>query len=130
MNRYELTIPMRPVAKARPRSTIRYDKSGRPYIQTFTPTNTKEAEAVIALHWLEKYGQTWIEDELEVSVLFYMPNKQRGDLDNYIKTVSDALNNVAYKDDKQIIKLYSQFMGIDKDNPRIELILTALGVSV
>ena len=32
-------------------------------------------------------------------------SKLRGDVDNYIKSVSDALNGVAYEDDRQIHKL-------------------------
>ena len=34
------------------------------------------------------------------------PKKRlRGDIDNYAKSVLDALNGVAYKDDKQIVRL-------------------------
>lgn len=29
----------------------------------------------------------------------------RGDLDNYVKTVLDALNGVAWIDDKQVVKI-------------------------
>lgn len=29
----------------------------------------------------------------------------RGDLDNYVKTVLDALNGVAWVDDKQVVKI-------------------------
>ena len=32
-------------------------------------------------------------------------SKLRGDLDNYTKTVLDALNKVAWNDDKQVMKL-------------------------
>lgn len=31
--------------------------------------------------------------------------KLRGDLDNYIKTVLDALNGVAWRDDSQVVKI-------------------------
>lgn len=32
-------------------------------------------------------------------------SKLRGDLDNMIKTVADALNNVAWDDDRQVVKI-------------------------
>ena len=32
-------------------------------------------------------------------------SKLRGDLDNYIKTVLDALNGVAWKDDSQVARI-------------------------
>ena len=33
-------------------------------------------------------------------------SKLRGDIDNYAKAVLDALNKIAYKDDKQVVSLY------------------------
>ena len=32
-------------------------------------------------------------------------SKLRGDLDNYIKTILDALNGVAWDDDSQVVKI-------------------------
>lgn len=32
-------------------------------------------------------------------------SKLRGDLDNYVKTVLDALNGVAWKDDSQVVRI-------------------------
>lgn len=34
-----------------------------------------------------------------------MKSKLRGDLDNYVKTVLDALNGVAWDDDSQVVKI-------------------------
>lgn len=34
-----------------------------------------------------------------------MKSKLRGDLDNYVKTVLDALNGVAWPDDSQVVKI-------------------------
>jgi Holliday junction resolvase RusA-like endonuclease len=32
-------------------------------------------------------------------------SKLRGDLDNYVKSLLDGLNGVAYEDDKQVVNL-------------------------
>lgn len=32
-------------------------------------------------------------------------SKLRGDIDNYIKTILDALNGVAWRDDSQVVKV-------------------------
>jgi Holliday junction resolvase RusA-like endonuclease len=50
--------------------------------------------------------------------LILSPHVKRGDLDNLVKALADALNGVAYEDDSQIYslkakKLYSQEPGIE-----------------
>jgi crossover junction endodeoxyribonuclease RusA len=37
-----------------------------------------------------------------------LPSKTRIDLDNCLKVVMDALNNVAYRDDSQIVKIVAE----------------------
>jgi Holliday junction resolvase RusA-like endonuclease len=32
-------------------------------------------------------------------------SKLRGDIDNYVKTILDALNGVAWRDDSQVVKV-------------------------
>lgn len=104
-----------PVAKARPRMT----RSGHVY----TPDKTTKAENEIRRAWQEKHGSI-IEGPVAVSVVFMLkmpetwskakklmaqyrevlPTK-KPDVDNLVKTVFDALNGLAYDDDKQIVEL-------------------------
>jgi Holliday junction resolvase RusA-like endonuclease len=55
----------------------------------------------------------------------YYSTKRVVDAPNLSKSVCDALNGVAYHDDRQIIYC-SQSKTYDKDNPRIEILLVAM----
>ena len=90
----------------------------------FTPTATLEHEAAIAALWKKKFGRRKpLEGPVKVSVDFdkhgmwveVAPTDGvsvlRGDIDNYLKAVLDALNGIAYVDDKQISVLLSTTTG-------------------
>lgn len=57
----------------------------------------------------------------KLSVRAYFPDARRRDLDNLIKSVADALNGVAYRDDTQIVQLGESEKHVDKLNPRTEV---------
>lgn len=46
-------------------------------------------------------GTAIIVESMDIDV----PSKLRGDLDNYLKLAFDALNGVAFDDDKQVVKI-------------------------
>lgn len=93
------------------------------HIQTYTPKDTKEYELRVKAAY--PGFKTFIDGEyLSVHIYAYYPipksasNKnrllmlsgrirpaKRPDLDNIAKSICDALNGVAYKDDSQIVKL-------------------------
>lgn len=103
-----LKIPWTPHAKGRPRVT----KTG----QAYTPEATRRAEKAIRQAFEERYDEGPLEGPLEVTVVLrndefdigvravgdYEHRKLRGDVDNYAKTILDALNGAAWIDDKQI----------------------------
>jgi len=109
MNVYTMVVDVKPKVKARPRAT----KTGRVY----TPATTLEQEKIIAGAWQDQIGET-ITEPVEVT-LVYTPDSTtvhvtssphnsttlRGDLDNYIKLTLDALNGVAWVDDKQVVRI-------------------------
>lgn len=55
-----------------------------------------------------------------VNVSVFRPAK-RGDLDNYLKVLLDALQGVLYQNDDQITEIHA-FRYDDPDNPRVELV--------
>jgi len=85
--------------------------------RVYTPAATHNAEQVIAAGWtgpkfagpvsvdviFSKAGTTVTVESLDP--LVYGNSVLRGDVDNMAKLVLDALNGVAYLDDKQVCKL-------------------------
>lgn len=65
---------------------------------------------------------------LAVEIRAYPPDKRRRDLDNMMKAALDALTHAgAWGDDSQIDDLRIVRCATDKDEPRIEIIVTELG---
>ena len=56
---------------------------------------------------------------VRVALHVVTPTK-RGDLDNRIKPTLDALQGLAYDDDKRVVELHAT-RGVDRDNPRVEI---------
>jgi Holliday junction resolvase RusA-like endonuclease len=106
---HRLWVPGKPKPKERPRM----GRGGHFY----TPRATKEAEAAIAGAW-KGMGGVLLDGPVEVILTFdpdgtyievepyeVRPSKIAADLDNLAKLVLDALNGVAYTDDKHIHRL-------------------------
>lgn len=60
-----------------------------------------------------------LQGALKVSIIIYRPRKA-GDIDGILKVSLDAMNKLAYEDDKQIIELHV-YRRDDKHNPRLEV---------
>lgn len=115
-------IPTKPVPKARPR----FAKTKRGTI-IYTPKATTEYENTIAQYALEartKAGIPLITDPVELSITIspqetYISIKKidnhkfkiRGDLDNVLKAILDALQGVIYKNDKQVKSINIKLIG-------------------
>lgn len=103
----KFTVYGKPQGKARPRFT----RQGRAY----TPKNTVDYEKQIKQAYVSA-GGTLISDTapIQICITAYLKkaksNKMvsptlKPDADNIAKAVCDAINNIAYKDDKQIVYL-------------------------
>ena len=118
MKKFNVTIPIKPVTKARPRVL----RKGWAY----TPKKTLDYEKAIAEYWRQathdfQYSR---EQAIVVNLSFGLPipkntskkktalmdagnipHIKKPDADNLAKAVMDALNKVAWVDDSQVIKV-------------------------
>lgn len=127
MKEFEYEVETIPKAKARPR----FKRIGK-FVQTYTPKTTQEYEKLIAEQYLLQGGTVFEYPYLEMSVIAYfpipkstrksdrllletgyVPYDKKPDADNLVKAIADALNGIAYVDDKQICSLkVKKFYGV------------------
>ena len=101
--------------------TLPFPPSSNRYWRNFRGRMVKSAEAR-AYHQqisLLLRNITQFTGEVVIALDFYRPKKQ-GDLDNRIKICLDALNGIAFEDDKQVAEIYARRFE-DKLNPRVEV---------
>lgn len=104
-----------------PKERPRFTSSGR----IFTPRRTLEYEQRVKASYMTEYpyGVAFPEEAVEMVINIYVQVPQsyskkrqdsmimnefptrRPDLDNQIKAIADALNGVAYTDDKQVVSI-------------------------
>lgn len=111
------TIPGEPYGKGRPRFT----KTGRIY----TPKKTADYERIVKREYLSQAKAQKLEGAISATIkatctvaksetkknrLLKLAGKifptKKPDCDNIAKTVLDALNTIAYKDDSQVVELH------------------------
>lgn len=135
----KFTILGEPMGKERPR----FRRVGN-YVQTYTPAKTKNYETKVRDSYYssnmntrhltgaiqaEIYGVFPIPVSVSKKLRAKMesgeePYTKKVDADNLAKIVLDALNGVAYEDDKQITKL--SVTKVYGKEPRVEVTLTEL----
>ena len=141
-----LIIDGNPFGKQRPR-VVRIRKGARKGAsRAFTPEKTANYENYIKTLYRQKYGRHTSfkeDDELHLDIKAYYkiakstpkylkemmitgmikPTK-KPDVDNIIKIIADSLNEVAYKDDKQIVACSCQKFYASE--PRVEIVISKL----
>lgn len=71
----------------------------------FEPSNRPVTIQILAYYKLAKSTPKYVVDEVTYNDFDYVP-QSKPDIDNIAKSVLDALNGVAYIDDKQVYSLY------------------------
>ena len=121
-----------PKARAR---TVR--KGGRTW--SFTPKKVAVWEKTVKEEAAKHFEQP-LHGPIQVSMIFYMdrPQSRRKDvwvpttpdLDNLEKAVLDALNGVAYDDDRFVVAKNAQKKYIHRDEPRVCVRVTSLSKQI
>ena len=119
---YVFIVPLRPVAKGRPRFT----RTGHAY----TPKATADYEQAVAAYarramaeigekkatgavnvWLTFYyapPKSWTKaQQLKCAEAGSLPKTTKPDVDNLVKAVLDGMNGIVFEDDNQIAGIYA-----------------------
>jgi len=131
----QFTVHGEPHGKGRPRFAKRGDK-----IITHTPDDTVVYENLIKVQYQKKYGSHRFEDnaqiDLRIIAYYSIPESaskkkkkameigdirpiKKPDADNVLKIVADSLNQIAYRDDTQVVD--SQVRKFYSYQPRLEV---------
>ena len=122
----EFTVPGEPQSKGRPR----FYHNGK-FVKAYTPEQTVSFENLVKLAWMQRAEEPFSEPirklegaiRAEIRAFFPIPKSAskkkheqmaggkirpitvRKDADNICKSILDALNGIAYDDDRQIVEL-------------------------
>jgi Holliday junction resolvase RusA-like endonuclease len=122
---YQFEVIGDPVAKARPKFRNITTKAGKSFVSTYTPKKSVNFENQVSNAFSAKYGPvipTEKSVKLEIFAHFMPPKSipkykkaeienglvrfiKRPDIDNVLKSVLDALNQVVYQDDNQVYSI-------------------------
>lgn len=118
MKEIKFVVEGKPQAKQRPRATRIHG-----YNRIYTPRKTANYEKSVAIAYKKAGGKRFEQCAIEIMIDAYFASpskvskkkrealigtyymKHKGDLDNICKSILDGLNNVAYSDDVQVVKL-------------------------
>lgn len=110
----EFVVHGDPVPKGRPRVA----RNGGVY----TPERTRDAEALV--RWsagIAMRGATPVTEPVAVHMTFWTRTNRRCDLDNLIKLVLDACNNIVWRDDQQVTHIDAAVHRRSGTEPRTEV---------
>lgn len=122
----EFVVPGPPVPKERARVTIVQAPNGKRKGRGFTPERTAHYEAHVKLHalaarckltrwpWQDKTARFGIKVEVFRSV-------ERGDLDNFVKSIKDGCNGVVWPDDRQVTCIDALVEQCEKGRERVNV---------
>jgi Holliday junction resolvase RusA-like endonuclease len=111
------------VIKVEPYSKSNFTKFGKN--GAYTPERMQESDRIVAAECARVMGQFNIqkyEGPLFMQIDGYFKNKRVFDAPNLSKSICDALSNIVYYDDRQIVSCICT-KTYDKENPRIEIFI-------
>jgi crossover junction endodeoxyribonuclease RusA len=106
-----LVVPGRPVPLQRSRTS-----SGRHYL----PDRSRAYRSLIQTTWLAA-GRPTLGDRPFVAVMRFYGARANADVSNLAKAVEDALIGLAYRDDRQVVRLDAARLPADDLGARVEV---------
>jgi Holliday junction resolvase RusA-like endonuclease len=122
-------VPVPPVPKERPRVFM---PKGAKFPIATTPPKTREFERIVKLYaqsavssnaaW-QAFVASHPRGRLYRLHMHFVINADRGDLENYAKAIGDAMNGIAYADDRQIHQALQSLVIDRREEPRAEILV-------
>lgn len=146
MNQVVFTVLGEPSGKGRPRFSAYMGANGKTFAKAHTPQKTVLYENLVKTEYERQCGSFRFPDGamLDMRIMAYygianskskkMKEKMRAgivrptkkpDMDNCLKVIADSLNNIAYKDDTQIVDC--QVRKFFSDEPRVVIKISQIG---
>lgn len=103
-------------------------RTGRNYITSNDTAKRNEADMVAS--FMEQLSGAYTDKDLcpcSIAVTIYEPDNHRRDLDNQLTSILDALVRARVITDDSNANIYGlsvRFGGIDRDNPRADIVIT------
>lgn len=116
------------LSKKNSKRIIHNPRTGKPMMVSNKAAKNNEND-MISQFRAQTLGRAETIEKCEVKILIYEPNRQRRDLDNQATSILDALVGAeVIKDDsfKCVASIETQFAGVDKENPRAEIMITKI----
>lgn len=109
------TVLGRPVGKERARVV-----NGRAY----TPERTRDYERMVGTYAaLTLRDQPMLTGDISLSIRVYVSGGTFADVDNYAKSISDAIQGVLFENDKQVSELHVTRYACRRGDERIEVVV-------
>ena len=124
----KLILTGKPITKKN-HQTMVIAGNGRRYLIQSEPYRKYEENCLWQIK--AQYRGETITDQINLQALYYMPTKARPDLVNLLQATCDILQKAkVIENDKNIVSFDgSKIIGIDKINPRVEIIIEIIGNS-
>jgi len=121
----KINIPLTPISKKNSQQILVNKATGRPFIM---PSKKFKEYEKAAMYFMPKLDKP-IDYRVNVICLFYMPTRRKCDLTNMLEAIDDIMvkAGVLADDNYSIIESHDgSRVFYDKDNPRTEVVITAL----
>lgn len=122
----QLTISGQTPAQKNSKSIAYNRGTGKPFIMS--NSNVKNWQNSAAIELLRYRIKEPLDGKQELSIMFYVKDNRRRDLDNMLTTIQDALvkAGILIDDSWKNLKIGAVDAKLDKDNPRAEITIKSV----